>query len=265
MLEAQRTQGIEYVTWMIYFSWNNFKLISVSNMIQVIDSIPWVRCASGNVYSHRFWSSTFGEIILGNIFSQKRGGGGAGESKVVQSFSENCKMQNAVSQTWGFNGWTGRFFESRKMDFVSPPTEFILILPTEQSSSIGQYKWCHKILSKGVAIDESRKRGGGGIIIFWGELYLVGEIYQWLRQRATLWDWNIGQLEHRSIHQGQQGQCQWLIGEVLVTLTKEETIWKGMNAQNLKKWPCWIYNSTSSSRKLLSELTKVPFMILKTT
>ena len=47
--EAQRTQGIESVTWMIFFSQNNFKLISVRNMIQVIDSIPWVRCASGNV------------------------------------------------------------------------------------------------------------------------------------------------------------------------------------------------------------------------
>ena len=35
---------------MIFFSQNNFKLISVRNMIQVIDSIPWVRCASGNVF-----------------------------------------------------------------------------------------------------------------------------------------------------------------------------------------------------------------------
>ena len=52
--EAQRTQGIESVTWMIFFSQNNFKLISVRNMIQVIDSMPWVRCASGNVF---FFSS----------------------------------------------------------------------------------------------------------------------------------------------------------------------------------------------------------------
>ena len=28
---------------------NYFKFISVRNLIQVIDSIPWVRCASGNV------------------------------------------------------------------------------------------------------------------------------------------------------------------------------------------------------------------------
>ena len=47
--EAKRTQGIESVTCMIFFRQNNFKLISVRNMIQVINSIPWVRCASGNV------------------------------------------------------------------------------------------------------------------------------------------------------------------------------------------------------------------------
>ena len=34
---------------MIFLSQNDFKLISVRNMIQVTDSIPWVRCASGNV------------------------------------------------------------------------------------------------------------------------------------------------------------------------------------------------------------------------
>ena len=33
-----------------FFSLNYFKSISVRNMIQVIDSIPWVRCASGNVF-----------------------------------------------------------------------------------------------------------------------------------------------------------------------------------------------------------------------
>ena len=32
------------------FSQYDFKLISVRNMIQAIDSIPWVRCASGNVF-----------------------------------------------------------------------------------------------------------------------------------------------------------------------------------------------------------------------
>ena len=52
--EAQRTQGIESITWVIFFSQNSFKLNSVREMIQVIDSIPWVRCASGNVcvYGH---------------------------------------------------------------------------------------------------------------------------------------------------------------------------------------------------------------------
>ena len=57
--EEQRTQDIESVTWMIFFGQNNFKLISVRNMIQVIDSIPWIRCASGNVFFQFFSSSIF--------------------------------------------------------------------------------------------------------------------------------------------------------------------------------------------------------------
>ena len=48
--EAQRTQGIESVTWQISFGSTNFKFISVGEIIQVIDLIPWVRCASGNVF-----------------------------------------------------------------------------------------------------------------------------------------------------------------------------------------------------------------------
>ena len=48
--EAQQTPGIEIKTWMIFFSWNYFKLISVRKIIQVIGSIPWVRCASGNIF-----------------------------------------------------------------------------------------------------------------------------------------------------------------------------------------------------------------------
>ena len=28
-----------------------------------------------------------------------------------------------------------------------------------------------------------------------------------------------------------------------------------MNVQNIKKWPCWIYTSTTTHRELLSELT----------
>ena len=54
--EAQRTQGIESITWMVFFKQNHLKSTKVRNMIQVIDSIPWVRCASGNVFfnSHKF-------------------------------------------------------------------------------------------------------------------------------------------------------------------------------------------------------------------
>ena len=58
--EAQPTQGIESVTWVIFFSQNSFKLISVRKMIQVIDSIPWVRCASGNVL---VLLRNFGELL----------------------------------------------------------------------------------------------------------------------------------------------------------------------------------------------------------
>ena len=47
--EAQWIQGIESVTLMIFFSQTYFKLISVRKIIQVLDSIPWVRCANGNV------------------------------------------------------------------------------------------------------------------------------------------------------------------------------------------------------------------------
>ena len=36
--------------WSSYFSQDYIKLISVRKPIQVIDSIPWVRCASGNVW-----------------------------------------------------------------------------------------------------------------------------------------------------------------------------------------------------------------------
>ena len=67
MPEAQRTQGIESITWMIFFSQNNFKLTSVRNMIKVIDSIPWVRCASGNVFSQLYFNFFF-QLCL-NFFS----------------------------------------------------------------------------------------------------------------------------------------------------------------------------------------------------
>ena len=63
--KAQRTQGIEFKTWINFFIWNTFKLISVRKIIQVINSIPWVRCASGNVlyscifHALRFWKIQF--------------------------------------------------------------------------------------------------------------------------------------------------------------------------------------------------------------
>ena len=35
----------------VHFSdWNKFEIICLKKIIQVTDSIPWVRCASGNVY-----------------------------------------------------------------------------------------------------------------------------------------------------------------------------------------------------------------------
>ena len=55
---------------MIFVSQNNFKLFSVRNMIQVIDSIPWVRCASGNVFQlfSTFFQLFFLQIVY-NFFS----------------------------------------------------------------------------------------------------------------------------------------------------------------------------------------------------
>ena len=60
---------------MIFVSQNHFKLISVRNMIQVIDSIPWVRCASGNVFIFclklvfNFFFSTFFPIFFQLVFN----------------------------------------------------------------------------------------------------------------------------------------------------------------------------------------------------
>ena len=60
---------------MIFFSQNGFKLILVRNMIQVVDSIPWVRCASGNVFFNffqlrfNFFSSTFYKTFFQLFFS----------------------------------------------------------------------------------------------------------------------------------------------------------------------------------------------------
>ena len=71
--EAQRTQGIESVTWMMFFNQNCFKLIPVRNVFQVVDSIPWVRCASGNVFkinhkNFQLFFFYFSQLFL-NLFS----------------------------------------------------------------------------------------------------------------------------------------------------------------------------------------------------
>ena len=47
--EAQQTQGIESIAWIMFLTEINLKLFWLKKIIQVMDSIPWVRCASGNV------------------------------------------------------------------------------------------------------------------------------------------------------------------------------------------------------------------------
>ena len=47
--EAQRTQGIKSITWIISPTDINLKLVEPKDICQVTDSIPWVRCAFGNV------------------------------------------------------------------------------------------------------------------------------------------------------------------------------------------------------------------------
>ena len=47
--EAQRTQGIESITWIMFLTEISLKLFWLKKITQVTDSIPWVRCASGNV------------------------------------------------------------------------------------------------------------------------------------------------------------------------------------------------------------------------
>ena len=49
--ESQRTQGIESMTWIIFLTKINLKLYQLKKIIQVLNSIPWVRCASGNVFT----------------------------------------------------------------------------------------------------------------------------------------------------------------------------------------------------------------------
>ena len=47
--EAQRTQGIESMTWIIFPTKIDLKVFQMKKFIQVLNSIPWVRCASNNV------------------------------------------------------------------------------------------------------------------------------------------------------------------------------------------------------------------------
>ena len=66
--EAQRTQGIDSITWIVFLTeMNLYVFILASEIIQVSDSIPWVHCASGNVCFIQllfFGKFTFKLIIL---------------------------------------------------------------------------------------------------------------------------------------------------------------------------------------------------------
>ena len=55
--EAQRIQGIKSITWIMFLTEITLKSFWLKEIIQVTDSIPWVRCASGNV--SRFLSTFF--------------------------------------------------------------------------------------------------------------------------------------------------------------------------------------------------------------
>ena len=45
------------------FHWNQFQTILVERFSQVMDSIPWVRCASGNVYLRIWKNRSFSETF----------------------------------------------------------------------------------------------------------------------------------------------------------------------------------------------------------
>ena len=59
--EAQRTQGIETITLVMFLTEFNLKSFWLEKIIQVTDSIPWVRCASGNVLTCQV---AFPELVL---------------------------------------------------------------------------------------------------------------------------------------------------------------------------------------------------------
>ena len=66
--EAQRTQSIEFKTWIILFSWNHFKSISVRKIIQVIYLITWVRCTMFWFFLVFFGTFWFFLVLLGTFW-----------------------------------------------------------------------------------------------------------------------------------------------------------------------------------------------------
>ena len=57
---AQRTQGIEFITWIIFSTISDlYTFISAAGITQVLDSIVWGWCASGNVFTQKVKSFSF--------------------------------------------------------------------------------------------------------------------------------------------------------------------------------------------------------------
>ena len=68
MKTLPETQGFESITWIIFLIEINLKSFQLKKIIQVLNSIPWVRCASGN-NSSTFFSSIFFNFLSLNLFS----------------------------------------------------------------------------------------------------------------------------------------------------------------------------------------------------
>ena len=70
---ARGTKDPGYRVWNFSYLWNlnEYKFNSVENIIQVIDSIPWVRCTSGNVLIivNIYWGTFFGTFSARVYFS----------------------------------------------------------------------------------------------------------------------------------------------------------------------------------------------------
>ena len=66
---CQRHNGPRILSLYYLFDWIRFVFISATEIIQVIDSILWVRCASGNVLSYRL--NTLGPLCLWQCFENK--------------------------------------------------------------------------------------------------------------------------------------------------------------------------------------------------